>query len=200
MNINVCTVNKNTEKKSSKYKFTEKRNPYKKYFYAKWKWTDIFLEIELFKDSDHKIFKTTSEKYNINYGTLKNKYNKYINNKNNFDVDSENRGKQNKTFSEIEEHEIFLFLKDNFIDKNKILCNDIIKIHANNKFKKLYPDDKFNASDGWCNMFKKRWNLSTVKITISKIATKTYTTDEINIFLNECKESLVKVGNNFFSI
>ena len=33
----------------------------------------------------------------------------------------------------------------------------------------------FNASNGWCNMFKKRWNLSTVKISISKVATTTYT-------------------------
>jgi hypothetical protein len=37
-------------KKSSKSKFTEKRNPYKKYQKAKWKWTDIFLEIESLKN------------------------------------------------------------------------------------------------------------------------------------------------------
>ena len=200
MSIIANTIEQNAKKKSKKYKFTEKRNPYKKYFYAKWNWTDIFLEIELLKDLDYKIIKTISEKYNINYGTLKNKYNKYINNKNNFDIDNDNRGKQNKIFSDTEENEIFLFLKNNFIDKNKILCNDIIKIHANDKFKKLYPEKKFNASDGWCNMFKKRWNLSTVKISISKIATKTYTENEINLFLNDCKDSLIKVGENFFSI
>jgi len=112
----------------------------------------------------------------------------------------ENRGKSNKTFSETEEKEIFLFLKENFIDKNKILCNDIIKIHANDKFKKLYPEENFTASNGWCNMFKKRWKLSTVKISISKIATKIYTNDEINLFLKNCKESLLEVGENFFSI
>lgn len=49
-------------------------------------------------------------------------------------------------------------------------------------------------------MFKKRWKLSTVKISISKIATKIYTNDEINLFLKNCKESLLEVGENFFLI
>ena len=70
----------------------------------------------------------------------------------------ENRGKSNKTFSETEEKEIFLFLKENFIDKNKILCNDIIKIHANDKFKKLYPEENFTASNGWCICLKRDGN------------------------------------------
>lgn len=91
-------------------------------------------------------------------------------------------------------------MKQNFIDKNKVLCNDIIKFYAIDKFEKLYPDKKFNASNGWCNMFKKRWNLSTVKITISKIASRTYTIDEVNFFIKNCKDSLVEVGANFFSI
>jgi len=195
MNITV-----DEKKKSKRNKFTEKRNPYKKYNYAKWNWIDIFLEIKATKDSDHKVFKTISKKYNINYNTLKGKYNKYINDENYVNIENENRGGFNKIFSESEEEEIFLFLKNNFIDKNKILCNDIIKIHAKDKFKKLYPYDQFNASDGWCTMFKKRWKLSTVKISISKIATKTYTDDEINLFLKDCKDSLLEVGKNFFSI
>jgi len=45
------------ERKSKRIKFTEKRNPYKKYNYAKWDWIDIFLEIETTKDSDNKVFK-----------------------------------------------------------------------------------------------------------------------------------------------
>ena len=49
-------------------------------------------------------------------------------------------------------------------------------------------------------MFKKRWNLSTVKISTSKIASTTYTDDEINVFLDECKNTLLKVGPNFFLI
>lgn len=50
MNIN---DNEKYKKKSKKYKFTEKRNPYKKYNCAKWNWLDIFLEIESLKDTDH---------------------------------------------------------------------------------------------------------------------------------------------------
>ena len=52
-------------------KFTEKRNPYKKYNKAKWNWTEIFKEIDLLKNDTSKILKATSKKYNINYKTLK---------------------------------------------------------------------------------------------------------------------------------
>ena len=31
-------------------KFSEKKDPYKKYQKAKWKWTDIFSEIDLLKN------------------------------------------------------------------------------------------------------------------------------------------------------
>ena len=185
-------------KRNGKTKFTEKSKPYKKYQKAKWEWIDIFLEIECLKD-EPKIFKTISEKYNINYGTLRNKYTKFKNDEIYNDVNNENRG-INKIFTEKEEREIYLFLKENFIDKHKILCNEIIKIHSIEKFKKLYANKTFNASDGWCNMFKKRWNLSTVKIRASKIASKTYTIDEINLFMKDCKDSLLEVGENFFSI
>jgi hypothetical protein len=193
------TVNSVKIKKIREQKFTKIKNPYKRYNKAKWNWSDIFTEIEFLKDEEPKVIKNISVKYNINYGTLRNKYNKFKNDIIFHNFDEDKRGGSNKVFTEEEEKEIFLFLKDNFIDKNKVLCNDIIKIHADNKFKNLHPNKKFNASDGWCNMFKKRWKLSTVKISISKVATITYTNDEIKIFLNKCKEILVKVGANFFS-
>lgn len=205
MNLNDNSSNqkikrkKNKIKKIKEQKFTEKKNPYKKYQKAKWKWTDIFLEIEFLKNNESpKAIKTIAEKYNINYGTLRNKYNKYKNDDEYNNFDEENRGTKNKTFTNKEEREIFLFLKENFIDKHRVLCNDIIKIHAQEKFKELHPNEKFNASDGWCDMFKKRMNLSTVKISISKIATTTYTEDEIKVFLNKYKDTMVKVGVNFF--
>jgi len=185
-------------KRTKESKFTEKRNPYKKYSKAKWKWIDIFLEIESLKD-EPKIFKKISKKYNINYGTLRNKFNKFKNDNEYNNFDKENRG-INKLFNKEQEREIFVFLKENFIDKNKVLCNEIIKIHSQEKFKELYPDATFKASNGWCNMFKKRWNLSTVKISISKVTSVTYTEEEINVFLSKCKDALVKVGENFFSI
>lgn len=179
-------------------KFTEKKNPYKKYNKAGWNWIDIFLEIESLKEQP-KIIKLISTKYNINYGTLKNKYSKFKNSEEFINIDDENRG-IDKIFTEQQEREIFLFLKNNFIDKHKVLCNDIIKLHAQNKLKNIPLLKNFNASDGWCNDFKKRWNLSTVKISISKIASVTYTKEEINEFLNKCKNTVVKVGQNFFSI
>jgi len=192
-------INKNI-KRQRESKFTAKRSPYKKYQKAAWIWTDIFDEIELLKETIKKGFITTiSKKYGIKYQTLLNKYNNY---KNNIiiNVNDENRGGLKKIFKDTEEYEIFLFLKNNFMDKNKMLCNEIIKLHALDKCKLLYPNKKFTASDGWCDIFKLKWNLSTVKCSISKIATTTYTNDEINIFLNKCIDGRNKVGLNFFSI
>ena len=140
-------------------KFTEKRAPYKKYSKASWNWSEIFCEIEALKESHSKIFKIISEKYNINYGTLKNKYYKFKNNEQCNNIDVENRGTY-KIFSDDEEDDIFLFIKENFIDKNRILCNEIIKIYALEKFNLLYSesDKKFTASVGWINTFKKNIN------------------------------------------
>jgi hypothetical protein len=182
-------------------KFTEKRNPYKKYQKALWIWSDIFEEIDLLKESINKGFiKFVSKKYGINHKTLRNKYNNYVNAKRIDNINIEKRGGHNKKFTEDEEQEIFNYLKSNFIDKNKMLCNEIIKLYVLELFKKIYPNLIFNASNGWINMFKKRWNLSTVKCTISKIATKKYSNDEINLFLNKCNETLKIVGSNFFLI
>ena len=176
--------------------FTIKRNPYKKYNNAEWKWEDIFNEINQQKE-DHKILKSVSTKYNINYGTLRNKYSKYIEEENTI-INKENRGGHNRIFTEQEEREIFFFIKENFIDKKRILCNEIIKNYALKKFNKLYPTGKFTTSDGWCTMFKKRWHLSTAKISISKVASVTYTEEEINEFLEMCKKCMKEVGANFF--
>ena len=141
------TVNPIKIKKLREQKFTEIKNPYKRYNKAKWNWIDIFNEIESLKDDESKIVKNIALKYNINYGTLRNKYNKFKNDHIYHNFDEENRGGSNKAFNEKEEKEIFLFLKDNFIDKHKVLCNDIIKIHDLDKFKNLYPNEDFNASN-----------------------------------------------------
>lgn len=194
-------INKNI-KRLRESKFTVKRNPYKKYQKANWIWTDIFNEIDLLRETVNKGFiKTIADKYGIKHKTLLNKYNNYKNNVDiNKNINDENRGGINKIFEDKEEYEIFLFLKNNFMDKNKMLCNEIIKLHALDKCKLLYPDKTFTASDGWCDVFKLKWNLSTVKCSISKIATTTYTNDEINIFLNKCIDGRNRVGLNFFSI
>lgn len=189
-------------KRTREPKFTEKRDPYKKYQKATWKWIDIFMEIEILKSANKKDFiKTVAGNYGIKYKTLKNKYNKYKNDVNiNDNINNENRGGHKRIFNDQDEYEIFLFLKNNFMDKNRILCNEIIKLHAIDKCKKLYPDKNFSASDGWCDIFKQKWKLSTVKCSISKIASTIYTNDEINIFLKKCKDSLLLVKPNFFLI
>ena len=180
--------------------FTEKRNPYKKYQKAKWNWTDIFNEIDEMKSLKiSKFIKKVSNKYGIKYQTLLNKYYIYKNkNDKILNINDENRGGYNKVFKEHEEYEIYLFLKNNFIDENQMLCNDIIKFYAQDEYQKIYKNNNFHASDGWCNMFKQRWNLSTVKCSISKIATKIYTDIEIDDFLKKCSDGYIKVGSFFF--
>ena len=128
-----------------------------------------------------------------------NKYNNFKNNKI-INVNNENRGGNNKIFTEKEEQEIIFFLRENFINKNKMLCDDIIKLYALDKCKKLYPNKKFNASNGWCDIFKQKWNLSTVKCSISKISSIIYTNEEINIFLKKCRDSLSLVNPFFFNL
>ncbi len=191
-----------TVKRIREQKFTEKRNPYKKYQKASWLWSNIFDEIDLLKESMNEGFiKFVSEEHGINYKTLRNKYTKYTNNIINIaNINGEKRGGNNKKFTEIEEQQIFNYLKNNFIDKNKMLCNEIIKLYTVDLFKKLYPNKKFNGSNGWINMFKKRWNLSTVKCSISKISTTIYSDKEIKIFLDKCNTAYQEVGGNFFLI
>jgi hypothetical protein len=70
---------------------------------------------------------------------LKQKYNDYVNNKINKHINNENRGGINKIFTENEEQQIFNYLKENFIDKNKILCNEIIKLYAIEECKNYIP-------------------------------------------------------------
>jgi hypothetical protein len=166
-------------------RYTKYRSPYKSYNSAEWKWTDIFLEIEEIKIVSVTFLKDIAEKYGIIYNTLRNKYNQYCNNKNINNIDIENRGGSNKTFSINDERELYDRIKTNFIDRNRPLTNAIIKQIAINTFNEKYPnnDKIFNASNGWCTHFKKRWYLSTQRIKPSKVATNKITDEEIDIFL-----------------
>ena len=97
-------------------KFTEKRDPYKSYNLAKWNWNDVFLEIEeLKKVISEGYMKQISKKYGIRYKTLLNKYSQFKKGK--LNILEENRGIGNKIFSHDQENEIFLYLKEYFIDK-----------------------------------------------------------------------------------
>ena len=188
-------------KKKRTKKFTEKRNPYKTYLSAKWTWTEVFNEVDNLKDKNKNYLKDISIKYGIKYDTLAHKYNNYCKNKC-LDFNKESRGGSNKIFTTQEEKDMYDYIKINFIDKNKPLNNNIIKEIALNKFKNKNKDkDKitFNASNGWCSMFKKKWNLSTQKVKCSRIATNVPTNDEINLFLDECEILRKQVKKKFFS-
>ena len=180
-------------------KYPNKRNPYKPYLKSNWNWKEIFKEIEDIKDNDRKFIKTVAIKYNITHVTLKKKYNMYCKNKK-INFDKEYRGGHNKKFSEIEETEIFMYIKSNYIDKNRPLTNDIIKEIALNKLNHKNNNSETNLSNGWCTDFKKKWNLSTQKIRCSKIASNIPDNEEINIFLDKYDELSKHIKKSLYLI
>lgn len=86
--------------------FTTKRDNYKNYTKAPWIWNN--------KQTTHLIAK----KYNIKYSTLTRKYKRWINtgnDENKYLTNIENRGGYNKIFTENEEKELSLFIKNLYI-------------------------------------------------------------------------------------
>ena len=80
--------------------------------------------------------------YFLKWGALVDKYNKFKNNK--IIVDNkEHRGGHNKFFNYNDELNLFNYFKDNFINKNELLCDEIIKIKAVEESKILYPTKLF---------------------------------------------------------
>ena len=117
-------------KRNRESKFTEKRNPYKKYLNAKWKWIDIFNEIDNKKLS----IKDIAKKYNINYITLRQKHSYYKSNKIE-NINNENRGGSKRKLDEKQEEQIYSYIKKNYIDTEEILNNNIIKEIVKEQFK-----------------------------------------------------------------
>lgn len=75
-------------------------------------------------------------------------------------------------------------MKSNFIDKNEMLCDQMIKIQAKSFYQSSYPNKILPTfSSGWCYVFKQFWNLSTVRCSISRKATTVYTDSQLNKFL-----------------
>ena len=93
---------------------------------------------------------------------------------------------------------LYKHIKNNFINKNKQLNNNIIKELALDEFKKKNNNGIFKISFGWCIMFKKRWNLSTQKVKSSKIAVNMPTQNEIELFLNEYEKLKKEIKRKFF--
>lgn len=182
------------KKRIRERKFTEKRNPYKNYLNAKWKWSDIFDEIDSVKHTKNFI-KTVSIKYNINYNTLKYKYNYHKKHKS--EIEKENRGGHNKKINDSQEKDLYLYIKKNYIDTDGILNNNIIKEIVKEKI----TDStivRSGVSKWWVSNFKKRWNLSTQKVKPSKIAVNIPSEDEQRLFINECREYKNKIKTKFF--
>ena len=175
--------------------FTTKRDSYKTYLSANWTWIEVIEEANSIKNNNNNFLRTLSKKYNIKYSTLKNKYNLYC--KKSTLVNIENRGGINKIFTEIEDKELYEHIKTNFIDKNTPLTNNIIKEIALDKFKTKKTKLTFNASNGWCNMFKKRWNLSTQKVKFSKKATNKPSDIEKQLFLDNYQKVSENIKNKF---
>ena len=127
-------------------KFTEKRNPYKKYLTAKWKWSDVMNEITNSKST----IKYIAKKYNINYTTLRQKYSYYKRNKL-VNINDENRGGSKRKLNDIQEKELYSYIKENYVDNDGILNNNIIKEIVKEKaiqkfcnFKAKFPNNKYN--------------------------------------------------------
>jgi hypothetical protein len=85
-----------------------KGNHYKKYINAPWNWIDIFKHIEQIKsEGEYNFIRIISDKYGIKYGTLKNKYSKWLSDGQPNINKIENRGGHNKIFTEEQERKLY---------------------------------------------------------------------------------------------
>lgn len=181
--MNSCILPKNIKRKRAK-KFTKNRQPYKTYLQANWVWSDIFLELDQLKKVSDTFLKDISLKYGIVYSTLSNKYNKRCTSKiTDKSVNTENRGGSNKIFTQLNEKKLYDVIINDYINKEMPLNDSIIKEIA----LKMINNDQFKASNGWCNMFKKNWNLSSQTVKPVRIASNIPSNDDLTKFLNEYK-------------
>jgi hypothetical protein len=188
-----------TIKRLRKKNYPMKRDHYKSYVDAEWKWIDVFNEIDDIKLNTGKFYKIIAKKYGIKRDTLKQKYLEWKKIGDINLIEFDNRGK-NKYFTDIQEKEIYDELMNNI---NKLLptYDDDIKIRAKNKWNKLYPNnEKLKISNGWCYEFKKRWKLSSLRPRPIKCATHECTEEELNNFFIDCTISVNEVGLLFFLI
>ena len=189
-----------TIRRSRTKKFTKIRRPYKTYLRADWNWQKVFLELDKLKSTNSTFLKDTAKKYGIQYSTLSKKYNKYCKSSQlAISYDTENRGGSNKVFSCRDERNIYNRIINEYINKDKLLNDTIIKeialaIAKNDESKKNY----FEASNGWCYMFKKRWNLSTQTVKPLRIATNHSNEDEQSLFLLEYQTAISGIKKKYF--
>lgn len=175
-----------TVTRTRKEKYTQNRSPYKKYKHADWSWCDVYEYINNAKNDGHSNYiQMACDEFGIKYGTMRDRYGKYQKHCENSETnDMEHRGGTNKLFANDEEREMYEYIISNYVDNNRPLNNGILKQIAVHKYNEISEEKKENLSDGWCTMFKKRWNLSTQRVKASKVASNVPTEEEINEFLN----------------
>jgi hypothetical protein len=168
--------------KPQKY-FPTKRNPYKKYENANWQWIDIFNDIKHLKETNKHAINIISNKYKINYNTLKGKYKLWLDN-GCPDIIIDNRGKES-SFTEEEERTLYEYIKEIYIDNHLYFDDTCLKILAQKKWNLLEKQGLFKASKGWIYDFKYRWNLSTRSASYSKKAS-IQNDDQVQCFISNC--------------
>ena len=119
--------------------FTKIRRPYKKYNLSEFIWKDILDECLILKELEKDYIKIICKKYGIIEKTLKNSFSAYNVNST---YTTNNKGINNKIFSDEEEKELADDIKINYIDMGKPFDNDRLKLLAIKKFNEL---DKNNA-------------------------------------------------------
>ena len=178
-------------KQKREVNYPNKRNNYRRYSNATWKWRDIFLELDnLVSDGVYKHFHYIAEKYNIPRDTLTKKYKLWRTHKDSLNYNVENRGGNNKSFTEHEEKELYEYIINVFIKGNLILTNEHIQLLATQKYNYLRKNndpviDTFIFSEAWVSKFKHRWKLSSLKTKINRIAVN-LDQKELAVYLNNC--------------
>jgi hypothetical protein len=183
--------------------YPTKRNNYRKYVVASWTWQQVFEEIEVLKSNEKGVCKKISNKYNIPYNTLKDKYRKWLSeDKVDATTSIENRGGHNKIFSEEEERSLFEYIKEVYINCCLFFDDECLKLLAIKKWNEIHTDQKdlFKASSGWIYDFKRKWGLSSLKSKESKKSTINNDNDLDN-YLKICKEiGTLYIKTNVFNM
>lgn len=176
-------------KQKRKVKYPSKRTNYRRYINAVWEWKDVFIEIDnLISNNVYNYLAIISDKYNIPKDTLFKKYKLWKLHGDTINYNSENRGGNNKCFTENEEKDLYDYFVNVFIKGNLILTNEHIQLLATQKYISLHKDtvdvNCFIFSDAWVTQFKHRWKLASLKVKINRIAVNCDEKDVVKYLAN----------------
>lgn len=111
---------------------------------------------------------------------------------------SDNRGKNNKIFTDENEKSLYDYVVAVFINCDLYFDDTCLQITAKKLWNTLNPTNKdyFKASKGWIYYYKKRWNLSTRRASYCRISIKNNILQS-NIFIEKCAEIKNKINKQF---